>query len=296
LTTVAIPDTSTNRRGLAIAFAGILFLSPESLLIRLVEVDRWTLLFWRGVLTSVGFLVASVVLARSTAVIRRIGRAGVAVAVLFGTQTVLFIVSITNTEVANTLVAVSAAPLFAAAYERIFFGRPIGRRLLAVIVVAMVGIVIMVSGSLGRGNLLGDLAGVGAAAGLGGAFVVIGRNQDRSMVPAMGFGGLVTAAIAVWWADPLSASAADFGYMTISGLVVVPLGFGLLAVAPRYIPGAEVALIVLLETVLGPFWVWLVMSEVPVPAAVVGGAVVIGALAFNSVAMLRTTGTPAPAS
>ena len=285
-----------NRRGLSLAFAGILFLSPESLLIRLVETDRWTLLFWRGVLTSVGFLVASVVLARSTAVIRQIGRAGVAVAVLFGLQTVLFIVSITNTEVANTLVAVSAAPLFAAAYERLFFGKPIGRRLLAVIVVAMIGIVIMVSGSLGRGNVWGDLAGVGAAAGLGGAFVVIGRNQDRSMVPAMGFGGLVTAAIAFWWATPLSPSAADFGYMTISGLVVVPLGFGLLAVAPRYIPGAEVALIVLLETVLGPFWVWLVMGEVPAPAAVIGGAVVIGALAFNSVAMLRTVGTPAPAS
>jgi len=237
----------------------------------------------------IGLLVASVVLARSTSVIREIGRAGALVAVLFGLQTVLFIVSITNTEVANTLVAVSAAPLFAATYERVFFGKPIGGRLLSVILVAIVGIGIMVSGSLGRSNLWGDLAGLGAAAGLGGSFVVIGRHRDRSMVPAMGLGGLVAAAIALPWASPLTATASDFGYLAISGLLVLPLGFGLLAVAPRFIPGPEVALITLLETVLGPFWVWLALGEVPVQAAVLGGVVVIGALAFNSVAMLRNS-------
>ena len=283
-------DAVSSRRGLGFAFAGIIFLSPESLLIRLVEADRWTLLFWRGTLMCVGLLAASAVLTRSTAVIRGIGRAGLLVALLFGLQTVLFIVSITNTEVANTLVAVSAAPLFAATYERVFFGRPIGRRLIAVIVVAILGIGIMVSGSLGRGSLWGDLAGLGTAAGLGGCFVVIGRHRDRSMVPAMGLGGLVAAAIALPWASPLDATASDYRYLAISGLLVLPLGFGLLAVAPRFIPGPEVALITLLETVLGPFWVWLVLGEVPVPAAVVGGVVVIGALAFNSLAMLRGSG------
>jgi drug/metabolite transporter (DMT)-like permease len=284
---------SSNRRGLAFAFAGILFLSPESLLIRLVGVDRWTLLFWRGALMCIGLLVASSVLAGTPRVIRRIGRPGLLVAVLFGMQTVLFIVSITNTAVANTLVAVSAAPLFAAVYGWIFFRQPISRRLLGVIVVAIAGIAVMVSGSLGGGTLLGDLAGLGAAAGLGGSFVVIGRNQDRSMVPAMGLGGLLAALVALPWADPMSATAADFRYLAISGFLVLPLGFGLLAVAPRYIPGAEVALITLLETVLGPFWVWLALGEVPTKAALVGGLIVIGALAFNSIAMLRASPPPA---
>lgn len=278
---------------MAFAFAGIILLSPESLLIRLVEVDRWTLLFWRGALMCVGLLAASVILARSTAVIGAIGSAGVLVAALFGIQTVLFIVSITNTEVANTLVAVSAAPLFAAIYQRVFFGQRIGRRLLAVITVAMLGIGIMVSGSLGRGNVWGDLAGLGAAAGLGGSFVVIGRHRDRTMVPAMALGGLVAALLALPLASPLTATTSDFRYLAISGLVVLPLGFGLLAVAPRYIAGAEVALITLLEAVLGPLWVWLALREVPAPAAVVGGTMVIGALAVNSAAMLRASRTPA---
>jgi len=237
----------------------------------------------------IGLLAASVILARSTAVIGAVGKAGMLVAVLFGIQTVLFIVSITNTEVANTLVAVSAAPLFAAIYQRVFFGQPIGSRLLAVIAVAMLGIGIMVSGSLSRGNVWGDLAGLGAAAGLGASFVVIRRYRDRTMVPAMGLGGLVAALLALPLASPLAATASDFRYLAISGLVVLPLGFGLLAVAPRYIPGAEVALITLLEVVLGPLWVWLVLGEVPAPAAVLGGSIVIGALAFNSAALMRAS-------
>ena len=209
---------TSSRRGLAFAFAGILFLSPESLLIRLVEVDRWTLLFWRGALMCIGLLGASSVLARTPRVIRRIGRPGLLVAALFALQTVLFIVSITNTAVANTLVAVSAAPLFAAVYQWIFFRQPISRRLLGVIVVAIVGIAVMVSGSLGGGTLLGDLAGLGAAAGLGGSFVVIGRNPDRSMVPAMGsqwatrspgFGCERTRRVTSWPAAPRTGTKAE---------------------------------------------------------------------------------------
>jgi len=102
--------------------------------------------------------------------------------------------------------------------------------------------------------------------------------------------------IALPWADPMSATASDFGYLAISGFLVLPLGFGFLAVAPRYISGAEVALITLLETVLGPLWVWMALGEVPTGTALIGGAIVIGALAFNSIAMLRLSPARAPTS
>lgn len=261
---------------------GTACLSPESLLVRLVEADRWTILFWRGSLLCLGLLTASALMARSWRVIPAIGRAGVAVAFLFGLQTVGFITSITNTTVANTLVALSAAPLFAAIYERVFFGQSIGRRLLVLIAVAMIGILVMFSDSLGRGTLWGDLAGLGAAAAFGGSFVVIRRNRDRTMVPAMGLGGLVAALMVIPLAAPASITAADFGYLAISGLAVLPLGFGMLALAPRHIPAPEVGLITLLETILGPFWVWLALGEQPGMRALIGGSIVVVALAANS--------------
>lgn len=281
-----------HRRGLGLAVAGVVALSPESLLIRLVEVDRFTILVWRGALLCIGLLAVSVAIAGTPRVITAIGRAGLVVALLFGLQTVGFVVAITNTTVANTLVALSAAPLFAALYERVFFRQILPRRLWLVIFMAMAGIAVMFSDSLGTGGIRGDVAGLGAAAAFGGTFVVISHHRDRTMVPAMGLGGLVAAAIALPLADPLSVSSSDVAYLAISGLAVLPIGFGLLAVAPRFIPAPEVGLITLLEAILGPFWVWLALGEQPGVRTLIGGTIVIGALAVNSFLALRQTATP----
>jgi drug/metabolite transporter (DMT)-like permease len=261
-------------------------------LIRLVEADRWTIVFWRGLLLMVGLSVVSTVLAGTPRVILRVGRWGLAVALLFGVQTTLFITSITNTSVANTLVVMSAAPLFAAIWARLFYKERIGLRMWLVIGAAMAGVSVMFSGSLGSGNLGGDLAAVGAAAAFGGDFVLIRRHSDINMVPAMGLGGLVAAILVLPLSAPASISAADFGYLATSGFVVLPLGFGLLAVAPRFLPGAEVGLITLLETILGPFWVWLAIGEEPGFRTVIGGGVVIGTLVVNTALLLRRADEP----
>jgi drug/metabolite transporter (DMT)-like permease len=277
-----------HRRGLFLAFAGIVALSPESLLIRLVTTDRWTLLVWRGTLMSIGLTVASVAIGRSFRVVTDIGRPGIAVAVLFALQTVGFVTSITHTTAANTLIAMSAAPLFAVLIERVAFGTRVSRRMLVVILCAMAGIAVMVSDSVGSGGLFGDAAGLAAAAAFGASFVVIRRNADRFMVPAMGLGGLVAALIALGAASPADVSASDVRYLAISGLVVLPLGFGLLSVAPRHLIAPEVALVTLLEAILGPLWVWWAVGETPGVRAALGGAVVLGSLAINSYLGLRT--------
>ncbi len=154
------------RKGLVLGLAGVVVLSPESLLIRLVAADRWTIVFWRGLLLAFGLLGVSLI--GSFAGVLRMGKAGLLVAVLFGAQAVLFVTSITTTTVANTLVALSAAPLFAAIYERVLFRNPLSRRMWLIIAMAMVGILVMFGGTIGGGRLSGNLAGLGAAAGYGG--------------------------------------------------------------------------------------------------------------------------------
>ena len=156
-----------------------------------------------------------------------------------------------------------------------------------VIAVAMAGVAFMFSASLGSGNLGGDIAAVGAAAAFGAEFVIIRRHKHVNMVPAMGLGGLVAAVLVLPLAAPGTISMSDFGYLATSGFVVLPLGFGLLAVAPRFLPGAEVGLITLLETILGPLWVWLAIGEEPSVRTIVGGAIVVGTLAANTVLLLR---------
>lgn len=262
-----------------LALAGIVVLSPESLLIRLVTADRWTIVFWRGLLLAVGLLGVSLI--GSFAATFRMGKAGLLVAVLFGAQTVLFVTSITTTTVANTLVALSAAPLFAAIYERVLFRNRLSPRMWAIIAMALVGILVMFGATIGGGSLSGNLAGLGAAAGYGGVFVVIRHNRTVNMVPAMGLGGLMAALAVSPWADPLSVTWAGMGYLALSGLLVLPVAFGLLAIAPRFAPAPEVGLVTLLETVLGPFWVWLALGEEPGARAMVGGLIVLAAVAAS---------------
>lgn len=275
------------RKGLVLALAGIVVLSPESLLIRLVEADRWTIVFWRGLLLAFGLVGVSAI--GSFAGVLRVGKAGCLVAVLFGAQAVLFVTSVTTTTVANTLVALSAAPLFAAIYERLLFRNRLSRRMWLILAMAIVGIVVMFGGTIGVDNWSGNLAGLGAAAGYGAVFVVIHHNRSVSMVPAMGLGGLVAALLVYLWADPLSVTSADMGYLALSGLLVLPAAFGLLAIAPRFAPAPEVGLITLLETVLGTLWVWLAMGENPGGRAIVGGLIVLSAVAANSLLPVRSS-------
>ena len=265
--------------------AGIVALSPESLLIRLVTADRWTVVFWRGLFLAIAVLGGVAV--RSLDRIRQIGKAGLLVGAMLGSQSALFVYSITNTSVANTLVALSAAPLFTALIERILFGQRPARRTWLFIGLAMAGITIMFAGTFGGGHMIGNLAALLASASYGGGLVVIRRNRYVSMVPAIGFSGVVQLMLASSLADPFSASMSDLRYLALSGLVVLPLGFGLLSIAPRFAPAPEVGLITLLETVLGPFWVWLAIGEQPGLWQSIGGAFVIAAVAGNSLLPLK---------
>ena len=109
------------------------------------------------------------------------------------------------------------------------------------------------------------------------------------MTPAVALGGLLAAAAAWPLAHPLSVSAADLAYLFLLGLAVLPISFYLISLGPRYLPAPEVNLIMLLEIVLGPYWVWLCIGEVPEARAFAGGAVVLATLTLHSIASLRNS-------
>ena len=283
-------------KGVLIAGAGVLAISPDSLLIRLVTVDPWTLLFWRGLLSALAILAGLAVLHRRRLPnhLLAIGGTGIWLAVLFGVGNILFILSITSTKVANTLFIVSSAPLFAAIISRIFLHEIVPARTWLAIVVALAGIALIASSSLdqGRRSLLGDLAAVGTAISMAASFALARLGRANSMVPAVALAALLTALVAWPLAAPLGLDAADGIYLAVMGLVVLPLGFGLLTLGPRYLPAPEVSLLLLLEAILGPFWVWLVVGENPGPTVLVGGAIVIATLVALNLHAIRMQTLP----
>lgn len=275
---------------MALAFAGTLALSPDALLVRLIDTDVGTLLFWRCLLQGATLWAALALIYRGRlpATVRAMGWAGLGAAFVFAATMTLFVTSITLTSAANTLFILATAPLFAALISWLALGERIARRTWIAIALALVGIGIIFLGSIGGGTLLGDVLGLGAALSLASQLSIARHARHANLVPALGFGTLiVTAGAWLGFAEPLAVVRTDAMWLALLGMVVLPIAFGLLTLAPRYIVSPEVSLIMQLEAVLGPVWVWLGVGEVPPRATFVGGAIVLITLVAHSARAIR---------
>lgn len=277
--------------GLSLALLGVLVLTPDALLIRLVEADRATLLFWRVLLEglTLWLVLALYYRGRLLAVTLEMGRIGLLAVAVFGLSTILFVTSITLTKAANTLFILSTAPLFAALISWLVLAERVARRTWIAIACALLGIGIIFAGGLGGGTLLGDLLALGAAISLAGQLSIARHARAINLVPALATSMLLVALLSgATFASPLSVSESDVLWLGLLGCVVVPVAFGLLTLAPRYIPSPEVSLIMQLEAVLGPLWVWLGVNEVPPVATFIGGGIVLVTLVVHSILGLRS--------
>lgn len=274
--------SSDHRRGVLLALGGILVLSPDGLLIRLVSTDDWTLLFWRGLLTSVTIMVALIFIHKGSVVeqfvlMRTKGLVAGAVQAL---GTIFFVLAITHTSVANTLIIIGVTPLWAAIFSRIFLGEHIHLRTWLAIPVALVGIYITTNAEIQVNT--GDVYAICASVFISGHGVIVRSAKPVDFTPCLVIGGLMIAAFGLTHAAPFDVSKADMVYLALLGFVVLPLSFGLLVAAPRYIPAPEVNLILLLEMVFGSYWVWLVLGEQPTHQAFIGGSIIMITLAVHT--------------
>lgn len=285
-----LPD---HAKGMLITVAGVLAISPDSLLVRLVSTDIWTLLFWRGLLVALVLAIglAAAHRARTAAAFAAVGRTGLIFAVLFSLNSFTFVYAVNTTTVANALVLISAAPFFAALIAIVFLRESVRRRTWLAILASFAGILVIVSGSASGGArpgaLPGDLAALVTAFGLAIQFNLLRRARHVNMIPAIALGSLLTAAIGLPLGEPLAVGARDALWLGLLGLAVMPAATILIATGPRYLPAPEVSLILLLETVLGPLWVWLALGEVPSQRTFLGGAIVVAALAAHALAARR---------
>ena len=220
------------------------------------------------------------------------GRAGLLAGLLLGTSTICFVLSIRHTLVANTLIIVGASPLVAALLSRIFLHEPVARRTWVAIVFALVGIYITVSDNLHQGLFYGDLFALGTACCMGGNLSVVRSVPHLDMTSSIAIGGIFAALAVLPVAAPFSIAPPDVFYLLLLGICVLPISFGLITLGPRYLPAPEVSLLMLLETVVGPLWVWLLLAENPGPRAFAGGALVLFTLGIHSLLGLRRQTRP----
>ncbi|MEQ8369565.1 MAG: DMT family transporter, partial [Alphaproteobacteria bacterium] len=210
-------STQSYGRGIALAAAGMLVISPDGLLIRLLDATGpWQLVFWRTAFMALALAVGLAIAygGRLLPIARALGGGGLLAGIIIGLSNVTFVGAITNTTVANTLVILATLPLFAALFARAILGERVAPRTWAVIAVAFAGMVLIFANSLGGGSLTGDALALLTAALFSLGVVILRRAGNRDMTAALWVGAMVSALIAL----PLSLAGPSG--LSLSGLVV----------------------------------------------------------------------------
>lgn len=284
-------------RGIAIVALGVLILTPDGLLTTLVVADKWTMLFWRGLLMAIALTLFALARRRHMPVtVQSIATLPtLAVALLFTCSSIAFVTAIVTTSVANTLFLITVAPLFAAAFAHIFLGEKVTARTVITIFIVLAGMAAIFGDGLGRGDALGNFSAVFAAACWASMLVVVRRAPETNTGLAIAGGGYLIALIALFIAPTLFITSADAVWLGLLGLIVLPISFGLISIGPRYLPAPEVSLIVLLEAVIGPLWAWAFIGQIPTLVSLAGGALIVTTLAVYFLTGLRREGAVAQA-
>ncbi len=264
------------------ALFGVFILSPDSLLIRLARLDDYTLLFYRGLfpVISISLLLILYYRRRFISVCLGTGWAGLLNGGFFATTNITFIGAIQQTSVANTLLILSSAPVFAALLSLLVLRENQRPATWLVIALSLVGIFIIGMGSYGSSSLAGDVLALGCAFATACSAVLVRYKKDIDLVPSMIFGSFLTACYALAMSPELSINTTQLLYVSIIGFILVPFAFIVLTIAPRYASSAEVQLVYLLESILGPLWVWIVISETPSLNTVIGGSLLLLSVAW----------------
>ena len=266
----------------------VIILSPDSVLIRLVEdaspeVDSWTVLFWRGLLYAVGVSLLVFIKYRSKTIkeFQNIGKGGLLIGFFSGISTGTFVFAIVYTSIANALVIISTGPIMIAIVSWFLLKEKSSLITWASMIIVFIGIYIVMSGNFGGDKLVGDLFALATAVMMGFTFTLTRKYKTINMVPVNAIGGVIAAFIAYIMANKIAVPIEVFKYVLAMG-TILSISFSLITIAPRYMPAAEVGMIMPLETVLGTLIAWYVINEEPTANALIGGSIVIVTLFLHS--------------
>lgn len=282
---------SDQAKGVILTSLGALAIVPDSLFVRLIAADALVIAFWRALF--VGLAITLWVAAREGAApfraVLATGWRGWAYMAAVGASGVLFVLAVTLTSVANVVFIIASMPVFAAIFSWLLMGEPISRRMVWTMVAVVPGLAIIAygSGETEGASLAGDLLALAVSASYALGLTLVRRAKGVSMVPAVGLSYLgIAALLAIGLAGDLAMTLPQIG-LSLAHAAFITASAVFMAIGPRFIPSAEVALLLLLESVLAPLLVWAVMGENPGPWTLTGGAVVLGALALSNWLALR---------
>ena len=284
-------NLTDQQKGSLLAFVAVMFITPDSLFIRLSSIDTWGLVFYRGIIPFFAVFFGMLLIYRLNffKILMTSGIHGIIYVITFSITNITFVVSIQNTNVANTLVMIATAPMLSAILGSIFLKEPPDKKTLISIIITFLSVIYIFFDSLKLGNFYGDILGFITAIGLAVGAVTIRSAKSKNLVPAAVVGKLLVATFALLFVKNFALINQDLLIVPLMCILCVAIPFVLVTIAPRFIPAAEVNLFFLLETIIGPIWVWLIIKEQPSVETLFGGVVIIITIAIHSFLKLKNT-------
>jgi drug/metabolite transporter (DMT)-like permease len=282
---MSLPQRTLHARAIVFMLVAALCWSSGGFLVRQLSiVDAWEIVFWRSLFMTL-FVVGVLIALHGRAMPRAVRDAGVpgfvAGAFLAGTF-FFFIGSLTRTTVANTNILMSVTPFLAALAARGLLKEAVPLRTWVTMLAAFAGIVVMFANTADAGQLTGNLLALGVSLCFAAQLTVLRKfHATVDMLPQVMIAGILSTAVAIFLAPPLAATSRDLGILALMGSVQLGTGCMLATAASRHLSATELSLLALLEPILGPVWVWVLMSEHPGRATLTGGAIVLAAVFAN---------------
>ena len=287
---------SDYQKGIIITFFGVLFVTPDSLFVRLISSDALTIAFWRSFAAGFLILVALITFTglKNLKSLFLIGKLGWLYCFLIGSTSPAFVCAVENTSVANVVFIFAAMPIFAALFSYFMLGETIPARVKKTIVSVTLGLSLIAYGSTENetSNWIGDLFALYVCISYAAALTFIRKLKSISMLPAVPIAYLGSAIILFFFTDPFAGFEVNASLYFVHGGIIA-IGTCFLAIGPRYISSPEASLLILLETILAPLLVWAILYEYPGIWSLVGGTIIVLTLlisnlyAFNKVKRSR---------
>ena len=271
--------------GYILCLLGAFFLSWGGLLVREWEgSDIWQILFWRALFFTITliFFLYSIYKNEAISIIKKSGFPGLLGGITMSIGFIAYIVSMTETSVANVLFIISTQTIWLAIFGYLFLKEKINLKTLLSILLAITGIVVMISGSLSTGSLFGNLIALFIPINFAFLILLIRKFSKLDLVPALFYGGIIIIILAFFMADTILVSKNNLLVGFLLGTFQHACGFICIVIGARSTPAVVVGLLMLVETLLGPFWVYIFLNEIPSMSVFVGGSIIVIAVIFKT--------------
>jgi drug/metabolite transporter (DMT)-like permease len=271
--------------GYILCLLGAFFLSWGGLLVREWEgSDIWQILFWRAFFFTITLIVFLYFTYKNNVIliIKKSGFPGLLGGITTSIGFIAYIISMTETTVANVLFIISTQTIWLAIFGYLFLKEKISLKTFFSIILAMTGISVMIGGSLDTGSLFGNLIALFIPINFAFLILLIRKFSKFDLVPALFYGGIIIIIVAFFMSDTILVSKHNLLVGFLLGTFQHACGFICIVIGARSTPAVVVGLLMLVETLLGPFWVFIFLNEIPPMSVFIGGGIIIIAVIFKT--------------